>query len=147
QRNLLGIGLVLGLETDIQGIAGSSGLGNRPMTNLILTFSGHNQFSTYSSSSADSSLSYVGTARARIGFLIKPEVMIYGSGGFAYGQGSLSLSQFQQFGAAVGWSYSNTPSTLVGWSVGGGAEWMFLPNWSAKAEYIYYDLGNISTQN
>ena len=24
---------------------------------------------------------------------------------------------------------------------------MFLPNWSAKAEYIYYDLGNITTQS
>jgi len=38
-------------------------------------------------------------------------------------------------------SYSNTQ---VGWTAGGGVEWMFMPNWSAKAEYLYYDLGNIS---
>ena len=25
-----------------------------------------------------------------------------------------------------------------------GAEWMFLPNWSAKVEYLYYDLGSVS---
>jgi outer membrane immunogenic protein len=38
-------------------------------------------------------------------------------------------------------TYSNTQ---VGWTAGGGLEWMFMPNWSAKAEYLYYDLGNIS---
>ena len=25
--------------------------------------------------------------------------------------------------------------------MGAGAEWMFAPNWSLKAEYLYYDLG------
>jgi outer membrane immunogenic protein len=25
--------------------------------------------------------------------------------------------------------------------VGGGVEWMFFPNWSLKAEALYYDLG------
>jgi outer membrane immunogenic protein len=42
--------------------------------------------------------------------------------------------------------YSNVQ---VGWTAGGGAEWMFMPNWSAKVEYLYYDLGtnnlNINT--
>jgi outer membrane immunogenic protein len=23
-------------------------------------------------------------------------------------------------------------------------EWLFLPNWSAKVEYLYYDLGSVS---
>ena len=30
----------------------------------------------------------------------------------------------------------------AGWTVGAGAEWGFAPNWSVKAEYLYYDLGN-----
>ncbi|MEH2551733.1 hypothetical protein V1283_008378 [Bradyrhizobium sp. AZCC 2262] len=29
------------------------------------------------------------------------------------------------------------------WTVG-GAEWAFAANWSAKAEYLYYDLGSLS---
>ena len=33
---------------------------------------------------------------------------------------------------------------MVGWTAGGGAEWMFMPNWSVKAEYLYYDLGKTS---
>jgi len=30
------------------------------------------------------------------------------------------------------------------YNVGGGAEWAFAANWSAKAEYLYYDLGSLS---
>jgi outer membrane immunogenic protein len=33
---------------------------------------------------------------------------------------------------------------LTGWNVGGGLEWMFMPNWSLKAEGIYYNLGNMT---
>ena len=40
--------------------------------------------------------------------------------------------------AAGAGSYS---STRVGYTLGGGAEWMFAPRWSVKAEYLYYDLG------
>jgi outer membrane immunogenic protein len=45
-------------------------------------------------------------------------------------------------GAGVSNSVSNTK---VGWTAGGGVEWMFLPNWSAKVEYLYYDLGTVTT--
>ncbi len=38
-------------------------------------------------------------------------------------------------------NYSNTQ---VGWTAGGGLEWMFWPNWSAKVEYLYYDLGSVT---
>ncbi len=27
--------------------------------------------------------------------------------------------------------------TLTGWTAGAGIEWMFLPHWSLKAEYLY----------
>jgi outer membrane immunogenic protein len=39
---------------------------------------------------------------------------------------------------------SSSSTTMVGWTAGGGTEWMFMPNWSVKAEYLYYDLGNMS---
>jgi len=32
---------------------------------------------------------------------------------------------------------------MVGWSAGGGFEWMFAPGWSAKAEYAYFDFGKV----
>ena len=35
-------------------------------------------------------------------------------------------------------------NTRPGWTAGGGLEWMFSPNWSVKAEYLYYDLGKVT---
>jgi opacity protein-like surface antigen len=32
-------------------------------------------------------------------------------------------------------------STASGWTIGGGFEWGLTANWSAKAEYMFYDLG------
>jgi len=37
-----------------------------------------------------------------------------------------------------------TVNFQTGWTAGVGAEWMFLQHWSAKVEYLYYDLGNAS---
>ena len=33
-------------------------------------------------------------------------------------------------------------SHINGWTVGGGVEYMFAQNWSAKAEYQYYNFGD-----
>ena len=43
---------------------------------------------------------------------------------------------FCNAGGAAGWR--------AGWTVGGGIEAMLARNWSAKAEYLYYDLGRTS---
>jgi outer membrane immunogenic protein len=31
----------------------------------------------------------------------------------------------------------------TGWSVGAGLEWALSPQWSAKAEYAYFDFGRV----
>ena len=35
-------------------------------------------------------------------------------------------------------------NTLTGWTVGGGVEYMLNPNWTVKAEYLHFDLGNVN---
>jgi len=35
--------------------------------------------------------------------------------------------------------------TMVGWSLGGGAEWALGPRWTAKLDYSYFDFGHIRT--
>ena len=142
QSQFSGRDFVTGLEADIQGVAGSSGYGNLPRIAAYDRFNAPQ--STLSNTRASSSLNYLGTVRGRIGYLVTPSLLLYGTGGLAYGGVSNSITNTQVFtdipGAVlVGQnSYSNTQ---VGWTAGGGAEWMFMPNWSAKAEYLYYDLG------
>jgi outer membrane immunogenic protein len=69
-------------------------------------------------------LSYFGTVRGRAGWLFTPTVLVYGTGGFAYG----GVNPF---------SFSGT---ATGWAAGGGVEWRFMPNWSAKLEYLHSEL-------
>jgi outer membrane immunogenic protein len=39
---------------------------------------------------------------------------------------------------------AKTTNLLIGWTAGGGMEFALTPHWSAKAEYMYYDLGSAS---
>ena len=78
------------------------------------------------------------TGRGRLGWAFD-NAMLYVTGGVAVTE--LKYSQFNNF---VGCctetaSFSNTKA---GWTVGGGAEWMFAPRWSVKAEYLFVDFGS-----
>jgi outer membrane immunogenic protein len=146
QPTFAGYTFVTGAEADIQGIAGS-GNGSRTGYSVLPGSAGGETISNFSKSSG--SLQYLGTVRGRLGWLATPTLLIYGTGGLAYGGVSLnrSVSTFDAINGASQWvaignaAYSNTQ---VGWTAGGGLEWMFMPNWSAKAEYLYYNLGNVS---
>lgn len=140
-------GLVAGFEADIQGIAGSAkSFSSYSYLPASATYSGPIHTSTYGSSN----LQYLGTVRGRLGYLVTPSFMIFGSGGFAYGGVSTTLDIVQvrenanQRGGLVGLGNGNSSNTQVGWTAGGGIEYMFMSNWSAKIEYLYYDLGNKS---
>ena len=90
-------------------------------------------------------LEWFGTFRGRGGVLVTPSVLLYATGGFAYGsvQTDLGLSGFTATGIPV--TVGATRSTdKFGWTIGGGVESMFAGNWSAKIEYLYVDLGSVS---
>ena len=99
---------------------------------------------------------WIGTVRGRLGYLVTPELLLYGTGGLAYGAYNFNIRRTQldsvvfptNNGACpgvpgyscngltpiiVGLGSVSSSSTLVGYSVGGGAEWMLFPNWSLKA--------------
>jgi outer membrane immunogenic protein len=66
----------------------------------------------------------VGSATGRLGFAID-NFLLYGKGGFATASNKLSIGGF-----------SDT-RTHIGYTAGGGVEYGFTPNWSAKAEYLF----------
>jgi outer membrane immunogenic protein len=71
----------------------------------------------------------------RLGYTWGP-AMLYAKGGYAYSDYSSSLT-VNGLGVSV-------DSHQDGYTVGGGLEYMFAPNWSGKIEYQYYDFGNVS---
>ena len=139
-----------GVEADIQGIAGNGSGGSYWRNTSVL---GENLFhhNYLSNVSVSSNLDYLGTVRGRVGYLITPTALVYGTGGLAYGGVNLSYTGSQigynhnQDYATISPGYKAVNQTQVGWTAGGGVEWMFMSNWSAKAEYLYYDLGSVTT--
>jgi outer membrane immunogenic protein len=80
--------------------------------------------------------SAIASITARVGYTWGPG-MVYVKGGYAYSDNSDRLTFL---GAPVGFTLDKSHSN--GYTVGAGVEYMFAPNWSAKAEYMYYDFGN-----
>lgn len=75
-----------------------------------------------------------GTVRGRIGYAFGP-TLLYATGGYAWADTKLSVGVPGVFSASDSQVHS-------GWTVGAGAEWMFAPKWSVKAEYLYKSFGS-----
>ncbi len=96
---------VLGLETDFD------------LTSIENTTAG-----------VSTKLPWFGTTRTRLGFLVNPALLLYGTGGVAYGRVEESVP-----GASV-----KVPG--VGWTAGAGVQYAFTPQWSIGAEYLHIEL-------
>lgn len=71
--------------------------------------------------------SWFGTLRGRLGYAWN-NVLAYGTGGLAYGGVELDTAGLSQ------------GRTHYGWTIGVGAEVGLTPNWTARVEYLYFDL-------
>ena len=83
---------------------------------------------------------WLGSVTGRFGFLVQPAALLYVKGGAAW----VSENHFE--------TANNDPNYLaevtvarIGWTVGGGFEYMVTANWSAFIEYDYMDFGRHTT--
>jgi outer membrane immunogenic protein len=129
---------LVGLEADLQasGIKGSASQTLSPA------------FLDMTSTGVTKSIDWFGTARGRVGFLVTPQWLLYGTGGLAYGE---TKSSFTTTDLTSGCQPSATlcangasSGVRAGWTAGAGTEAMLAPNWSIKVEYLYVDLGGRS---
>jgi outer membrane immunogenic protein len=126
---------VAGLEADIQGKTGTSN-GSVAAGAVVVGVP------VTSVQTVSASTDWLGTVRGRFGLLLTPSWLVYFTGGLAYGgsSGNSTLAQSGTNGFA-GAGAGNFSNTRIGGTFGAGLEWMFARNWSAKAEYLFYDLG------
>jgi outer membrane immunogenic protein len=83
---------------------------------------------------------WLGSVTGRVGFLVQPAALLYVKAG-----GAWAHERFFE-------TASNAPNYLaevtvprIGWTVGGGFEYMVTTNWSAFVEYDYMDFGAHAT--
>jgi outer membrane immunogenic protein len=134
--------ILLGLEADISG----SGIRNK------LKLSGGADFdldgdigSGTAAGQIGTDLDYLGTVRARLGYIVTDPWLVYATGGWAYGRTKSTLggSYAGEIGGDAGdgaWSASKS-TTHNGWALGVGTEYAITPNFSFRAEYLHVDLG------
>jgi|SRR4051812_32661361 outer membrane immunogenic protein len=90
-------------------------------------------------------LEWFGTIRGRVGVTVTPSLLLYATGGGAFGSVNTDLAVSTVTATGVPISIAASRKTdRFGWTVGAGIETMFASNWSAKLEYLYVDLGSIS---
>jgi outer membrane immunogenic protein len=111
---------VLGIETDFSGsdIKGSTG----------------STASYICGTTCSTNVTSFGTLRGRIGYAWN-NVLLYGTGGLAYGDIKSDLSG----GSVDNWR--------TGWAAGAGAEYKFTPSWSAKLEWVHVDFDSFQWTN
>jgi len=79
----------------------------------------------------------LGSVTGRLGYTWGP-ALLYAKGGYAWRDGNnIGVTV-----AGVPQGFTTSGNRKDGYTVGGGLEYMFAPNWSAKAEYQYYNFGN-----
>jgi outer membrane immunogenic protein len=75
----------------------------------------------------------LGSVTGRFGYTWGPG-LLYAKGGYAWRDNpNIGVTA-----AGVPVGFTTTGNQQNGWTVGAGLEYMFAPNWSAKAEYQYY---------
>jgi outer membrane immunogenic protein len=143
---------LLGVEADFSA-AGMSGRASG--TSFLQNIPGSVFTQT---TTAEQSTDWYGTVRGRLGWLATPNLLLFGTGGFAYGRVAGSANYIFN-GApgtiagviAGGFAFACTENvtcfagssseTRTGWTAGAGMEYLLDQHWSAKVEYQFVDLG------
>jgi len=147
--------LVVGLEADWQASDVHSTVQGWNGVAEPAPWFGHLQ-TAYSTKSVD----WFGTVRGRIGVTLPsiPQLLVFGTGGVAYGGVVHNASFADTFTAPTTAAFGfgtvakgNYDDTRIGWAAGGGIEYLLngwhplLTNFSVKIEYLYTDLGSTRT--
>lgn len=94
----------------------------------------------------DGNIDTSGTLRARLGYLVSPEVLLFATGGLAWNtlEQGITCPAGAGFGicAVTGAFDSRSSESFVGWVAGAGIEFQIAPKWSLKAEAMAGDYGS-----
>ena len=108
--------------------------------------------------SVEQRVRWFGTVRGRLGYLPLPNLMVFVTGGFAFGRieqsatytteagavGSIPPFNFACIGAGAPCFAGSSKGTETGWTIGGGIEYALWQNWTIRGEYLHVSLASKS---
>jgi outer membrane immunogenic protein len=124
--------VVGGLEIDLSGtgIKGTSSV------------AGIDHFGAPLSQMQTDKFDLLGSGRARLGYLVSPDTLLYGTGGVAWTRLTETTTVVNSDGTFV----TTTPDWRVGWVAGAGAQMrLWNSNWLGRVEYLHYDFGSFGS--
>lgn len=122
--------MVVGLEADFDwaNVDGHLGLGGALDTGSA---------SYGAAAAAGTSLDWFGTVRARLGYAVSDPLLVYVTGGWAYGRTDTSYHlTVPDLSVDYAGSKKNDHN---GWALGAGLDYAVTPNLSLRAEYLHVD--------
>jgi outer membrane immunogenic protein len=150
---------LVGFETDIQGSAerGTDIFTDAFSAPFCIAIAGPpihcttTPFNGTATTDYQAKILWFGTVRGRLGALVTDRVLVYATGGLAYGRvkvaGSTSVDGLLGGGSILqpGTSAFSAERTNVGFAVGGGIEGKIFANWTWKLEYLHLNLGSLDS--
>jgi outer membrane immunogenic protein len=129
---------------NLDGINGGGQVGFNYQTGMIVwgiegdfQGSGQSQTTTTGALTEEDRLRSFATVRGRVGVTAWDRGLLYVTGGYAWMDARSRVT-------SGGTTLIDLSANKGGWTVGGGAEWMFMPNWSTKLEYLYMRADNVT---
>jgi outer membrane immunogenic protein len=78
-----------------------------------------------------SKIDALGSARARVGYLLTPNLLAYGTAGLGWGRSEVNIAD----------GFLVAKPNLFGWVAGGGLEYKLFEHVRVRGEYLHYDFG------
>jgi opacity protein-like surface antigen len=99
-------------------------------------------FATFTS---EPKIDELASARGRLGYLIFPNWLLYGTAGMGWGHFRLNTTETVVVPGVFSSFASNTQyASEFGWVAGVGLEWKFWDHWLLRGEWLHYDFGRTS---
>jgi outer membrane immunogenic protein len=129
--------VVGGLEIDFSG----ADIKETSTFTIVPTF----PFDTFT---RDAKIEELASARGRLGYLILPNWLLYGTAGMGWGHFRLNTTDsFVIPGVFSSFSSATSFTNEFGWVAGVGLEWKFWPgsnSWLLRGEWLHYDFGRVT---
>jgi outer membrane immunogenic protein len=84
------------------------------------------------------------SARGRLGYLIFPNWLLYGTAGIGWGHQRLNTTESFSVDGIPFLLSATSFANEFGWVAGAGLEWKFWDHWLLRGEWLHYDFGRVT---